>query len=347
METVKFRMSAEWTIVLLTLGHFCVDGISGAVVSGTDLLLFYLLYHLLAFSIQPLWGILVDDVCHERQFILISGLMMVLSALLPGPMALRIILAGIGNSLYHASAGSVDMRDSGSIGPYGIFVAGGATGVASGYLWPLVMTPVFVTGMILVSALAFCYAIRELPEEENPETSPEDSRLLLPAALLMFAICVRAGSPHLSSMPWKDTTVEALLLSACIALGKGSGGFFVKRFGMAKVTLFSGVAGGLLLTFGGSSMVLSLLGTLCINLMMPITLWLLGKLFPKSPGFAFGLAASSIILGYLTGTVIAPLLGDGRKVFLLAGCLLSVLCVLLVERSSGEKAGYLQAGRNI
>lgn len=343
MESERHFLCAEWTIALLTVGHFCVDGISGAVVSGTDQLLWYLVYHLLAFAIQPLWGILVDDWRHERGMILTSGILMVLGALLPGPLALRILLSGIGNSLYHAFAGSAVMRDCTSIGPYGIFVAGGATGISSGFLWPFVMTPIFVAGMLLVSALTFFYTIREIPGEASHKTLPDEAEdgglQLLPAALLLFAICVRAASTTLTLMSWKDTAIEALLLSACIALGKGSGGFLVKRFGMSCVTLFSGIAGGLFLTFGGASMTLSLLGTFSINLMMPITLWLLGKLFPRSPGFAFGLAASALLLGFLAGLVIAPLLGGFGKAFLLCGCLLSVLSVLFVERKSERTTG--------
>ena len=52
-------------------------------------------------------------------------------------------------------------------------------------------------------------------------------------------------------------------------------------------------------------MPLSLLGQLLLNLTMPVTLWLLYRWMPDSPGFAFGLAASALWPGTIAGQMIS------------------------------------------
>ena len=51
-------------------------------------------------------------------------------------------------------------------------------------------------------------------------------------------------------------------------------------------------------------MPLSLVGQIAINLTMPVTLYLLYKLMPETPGFAFGLAATALLPGTFLGQIV-------------------------------------------
>ena len=95
--------------------------------------------------------------------------------------------------------------------------------------------------------------------------------------------------------------MHALVLSIFVFAGKTAGGFVCDRIGAVKSAWISIVPAALLTAFAASSMGLSLLGQLLLNLSMPITLWLLYKLMPDEPGFAFGLAASALWPGTIAG----------------------------------------------
>jgi hypothetical protein len=60
---------------------------------------------------------------------------------------------------------------------------------------------------------------------------------------------------------------------------------------------------------------------------MPVTLWLLYRLLPDAPGFAFGLAASALWPGTIIGQLIT-LTGPAQKILTLV-CFLFGLAAIL------------------
>ena len=65
--------------------------------------------------------------------------------------------------------------------------------------------------------------------------------------------------------------------------------------------MLSLIPAAVLIAFCTSYMIPSLIGQFAINLTMPVTLWLLYRSMPESPGPAFGLAASALWPGTIAG----------------------------------------------
>ena len=76
------------------------------------------------------------------------------------------------------------------------------------------------------------------------------------------------------------------------------GGFAADKFGTVKTTIFSlGIAAALFLI--SSQAVPGIIAVLLFNMTMPITLWVMAKIFPGAKGFSFGLLTFALFLGFL------------------------------------------------
>ena len=92
-----------------------------------------------------------------------------------------------------------------------------------------------------------------------------------------------------------------------------------------------------LILLGGRSPAAGAAGQFFLNLSMPITLYLLYRCLPDSPGFAFGLAASALWPGALIGGML-PTSGGGRSALILLCFALALFAILFAERRlSNEK----------
>ena len=335
--------------VLNAISHFLVDAVClatlfGAAANGVEMFTYILIYDTLAISTQCLVGLWTDHTGLSRRLEGPSMLLVAFGYLLPLPVACKVLMIGIGNSFFHVCGGTVTLeRGEGKAAPLGVFVAPGAIGVAIGRAWP-------ACGKLLAGALFVCaWIIKWVYEKEKREAgakplqerrpSPQPNAKFPMAAvvLLTIAVAVRAVGGSAVSFSWKTGAVQALVLSIFVFAGKTAGGFICDRLGAVRTAWISIPAAAVLTAFAASSMGLSLLGQFLLNLSMPVTLWLLYKLMPDEPGFAFGLAASALWPGTIAGMLIT-LTGPAQWVCVLlcfaAGLWAVVYAVRTLDESS-------------
>lgn len=334
--------------------HLLVDAMCAATVFGPvraagSITSYILLYNTLAFSTQCFVGIAADRIRRHGLAVPLSLLVTAAGLLLPLPPVLRIVLVGCGNSVFHVAGGSRTLeRSGGRAGPLGVFVAPGAVGLALGTLFPGWGIG-FAVLAILVAVLLAHLSVRESkPAAESGENAVKQSGKtpLLPVILLTLAVAVRAVGGSVVSFPWKTGAAAALLLTFAVWAGKTAGGFVCDRLGPGRSALLSVPAAALLIAFCAAWMLPSLAGQFALNLTMPVTLWLLYRMMPDSPGFAFGLAASALWPGTIAGMLI-PLTGSAAVVLTLASFLFGLGAILLSCRimKRGE-AGLLPEKEN-
>lgn len=150
--------------------HAVVDGICAAVifsifrnqiVSTTKFLSLLILYNVLAFSLQAIFGFLVDYFESPRIAVLLGCILTAFSAtaFLYFPV-LAIISAGVGNALFHVGGGSISLNlTPQKASAPGIYVAPGALGLLWGTLlgksgqfvaWPFVLVLTVLCLLMLV-----------------------------------------------------------------------------------------------------------------------------------------------------------------------------------------------------
>ena len=332
-----------------------MDGVCAAALFGPlrgriDPSQLFLLYNTLAFSTQCLVGLAADRIRRHRLSAAAAALCVAAGFALPLLPLLRLLLIGLGNSVFHVAAGTETLeRSGGRAAPLGVFVAPGAVGLSLGTLFPA-LGPV-PAGLLALAAIASLFlkapepeptawADRSdlrtnLPYPEKPEAPLR--RPLAAAVLLTLAVGVRAVGGAAVSFPWQTGPWLALLTTGFVFAGKTAGGFLCDRVGPRRAAWLSVPPAALLIAFCGSWMLPALLGQLALNLTMPVTLWLLYRALPESPGFAFGLAASALWPGTLAGKYI-QLTGPARWVLLLL-CFLFGLFAILYSAPRRDAAG--------
>src|SRR5512138_1065641 len=96
---------------------------------------FVVLYNVLAFSTQPLFGLLADTYRLSRHSAVLGLLLVAASTLLLPLPLLAVLSAAIGNALFHVGGGITSLSlASGRAALPGIFVAPGALGLTIGIL---------------------------------------------------------------------------------------------------------------------------------------------------------------------------------------------------------------------
>ena len=295
-----------------SLAHFFVDGLCaaalfGCVKGGDDFALMLVIYNTLAFSTQCFVGLCADRYGRHSICASASMLLVAIGALIPAGNIIKVVMVGLGNSVFHVAGGAMTLKNSeGRAWHLGVFVAPGCLGLTLGTLWPrLVMA--FAAGIVIcaVAVLALSRG-KNRDAQEKKKTSPAGgSSVILPAVFLTCAVAVRAIGGSAVSFSWKSGAPAVVLMTAAVFLGKTLGGFVCDRLGCKSTAVLSVLPAALLLAFFTDSMALSLLGLFALNLTMPVTLWLLYRVMPDSPGFAFGAAASALWPGTLIGQLFA------------------------------------------
>ena len=328
-------------LLLNSMAHLLVDGLCAATIFGQieeDRALLLLLYSTLAFSTQCLVGLWADRMRHVRHLEAVSALLLVLGYVLPVSALLKIILIGAGNSGFHVAGGVMTLRESGGkAAKLGVFVSPGAVGLTLGTLYPKLGAAFAVALVAAVGAVVM--AVKEAEAQtglvvkgteeqtglavkgteaqaalETMQADKSDAPVpeILPVLLLISAVAVRAIGGTAVRFPWKHGAAGALLMTAFVAGGKTAGGYLCDSIGYQKAAFFSLIPASILIACCSSWAVPSLLGQFAINLTMPVTLWLLYRSMPDSPGLSFGLAAAALWPGTIAGRLIqlmGPLLG--------------------------------------
>lgn len=330
-------------LLLHAIAHLLVDALCAATLFGPvksaaqDAGLLILLYNTLAFSTQCLVGLAADRMKKHAPSASVSMLAVVLGFALPLPPLLRVMLVGLGNSVFHVAGGAYTLEKSGGrAGRLGVFVAPGAIGLTLGTLWPSL-------GVLFAVLLTLC-AVLEIPLSrmrsgadsagENaaiPEPRAGHGRVFVSVLLLIAAVATRAVGGAVVSFPWKTGAAAVLILTAAVWAGKTAGGFLCDRIGPARSALASAPAAALCIAFCSMWMLPSLAGQFALNLTMPVTLWLLYRAMPEDPGLAFGLAASALWPGTIVGRLIT-LTGPAAKVLTVLTFLFGLIAILYSAR---------------
>ena len=331
------------TLFLNSIAHFLVDALCvttlfSAGESGERLMIGVILYNTLAFSTQCLVGLWIDRLRLCKTPELASLACVILGFALPIPFYLRIALVGLGNSVFHVAAGTVTLRSScGKAWQLGVFVAPGAFGVTLGTVFPKFGW--LLAGLMLLCAAAI--ALTQTQDDVLVQQSSSDRRFpVMPLILLTLAVAVRAIGGVAVSVPWKHTALHAFLLTAFVFAGKTAGGFVCDRIGAKRAAWLSIPLSAVCIAFFPQIMPLSLLGQLLLNLSMPVTLWLMYRLTPEAPGFAFGLAASALWPGTIAGQLIA-LSGPYLWLLVFSTFLFGLFAILY----SSRRIGFVEYGK--
>ena len=338
-------------LILHSAAHLLVDALCASALFGPlgenpDLSVLILLYNTLAFSTQCFVGMAADSAKKHVPAASLSMLFVVFGFILPVPAVLRVALIGIGNSVFHVAGGAFTLeRSGGRAGVLGVFVAPGAIGLTLGTLRPS-LGPVFAV-LLTLTAAAEIPLSRILPappeKEEAPYEKPEAKKEPLAAVLLLTAaVAIRAIGGSVVSFPWKTTALLTLTLTLFVWAGKTAGGFLCDRIGAKYAALLSVPAAAVLIAFFSARMIPSLAGQFALNLTMPVTLCLLYRAMPDSPGFAFGLAASALWPGTIAGKFIT-LTGPAAQALTVAAVFFGLFAIVrsarIIRKSECSKKG--------
>jgi FSR family fosmidomycin resistance protein-like MFS transporter len=327
----------------LGVAHLIVDAVcvtsvlraappSDSIVSSA--LAFVLGYDLLAFAGQAPFGWLADRLGLRRGAAL-AGLLFAAAAILAGKGPAVMVIAGVGNALFHVGAGAMVLAGSqGRAAPAGVFVAPGALGLGLGLLlgrkfltvpmWPWLFAIAAACAVVILAARPPHPG--PLPASRGERIGPAP-RVGLPTfrrrevagvvALLALSVAVRSlvGTVGCDACPRGLFLMVALPIVAC--MGKLTGGFLADRLGWIELSIFALLASAPLLAFSGGDLWLALPGQMIFQMTMPVTLAAMMRLMPARPAFGFGLLCLALVAGTLPAYLPGGWRPQGVSLFLL------------------------------
>jgi FSR family fosmidomycin resistance protein-like MFS transporter len=305
------RKENYFIVPVYSIVHFIVDFACAylmyrSVIGSGNWEISFLLYNFCAFALQMPIGLLADR-WNRNALCAIAGCGLVAAAygLVLMNTVLAVLIAGIGNALFHVGGG-IEMlnRSKGKAGILGVFVSPGAAGIYLGTLLGKQLHSASYAALLLLAAsvLLLFYIEQRGGRRFRSENPPLDfpkaewNTFLLPIGCFLFVVCLRSYLGMTANYPWKSIGGWGIAFLAAVVLGKMLGGFLADWLGVKKaVALSLGVA--------AISYLLSyipwcgIIAVFCFQMTMPITLWAMGKLLHQSRGFAFGILTFGLFLG--------------------------------------------------
>jgi len=269
----------------------------------------FFVYNLLAFALQPLIGIAADRLRLGRSAAAAGALLTAAAmavAVLPAAVWAAVVLAGLGNAVFHVGGGVVSLRAApGRAGPVGVFVAPGAAGLAVGIAAGKGGAPAWPFAAALVT---LAVALTHLPTPVIATPDRRRARAAAPASLmnagmtivvlLLVVVGVRSFVGLTLVLPWKTDTTLLAALTAAVVVGKAAGGLLADRLGWRLVAVAALVVSLPLLALGAATPAAGIAGVLLFNMTMPVTLAAVAAVLPRgSEGFAFGLTCLALFCG--------------------------------------------------
>lgn len=291
--------------------HAVIDGICAAVIFSIlrnqingviDFVGLIILYNVLAFGLQIIFGFLADYYQSPRAVALLGCILTGSSALVffnfP---VIAIILAGLGNALFHVGAGSISLNltPEKATAP-GIYVAPGAVGLFIGTLlgktgqfliWPAILI------LVVLCILMFSIKKPEMNYDRRKTRNAEFNYFALILIFVFLSVAIRSLVGMIVSFPWKVNIDLLITLIIAVTLGKGLGGILADKFGWIKIAVGALVLSIPFLIFGVKIPLLGIVGMFLFNITMPITLVAISNILPGRPGLAFGITCLALILG--------------------------------------------------
>lgn len=304
-------MKKYWTILLYSPAHFLVDFacaflVFNRIYGSAQLPLFLLLYNFCAFALQMPFGLLADRF-NKNAIFAASGCALVAAAYgFSGIPLAAVLLAGIGNGLFHIGGGldilNISTEKASALG---VFVSPGAFGIYFGTIlgkqngisggW---VTLALLTAAITI--LGVCYGIRRRFASDNLPVSFEDLPsvgILLAVVCLFAVVCLRSYIGMTLNWTWKGQEQWGLLLVCAVVIGKTAGGFLSDRIGAWQASAVSLGLAALLFLFSGYPLA-GVSAVFLFNMTMPITLWAVARRMKSCKGFSFGLLTFGLFIGF-------------------------------------------------
>lgn len=335
-KLMDFNKKKAIIIAIYGLIHLLVDCCCAVLVYSyagkieiLDLLNAVVLYNILAFGLQSVFGFLADRTGKPQNYSIFGCLLLICAFFTMKNTILTILLTGIGNALFHSGGGLISLNmGNGRAKLPGIFVAPGAIGLFLGTLWGSlhIANNIFLVIFLLAAVGLMMFVEPVLEKQKNLMKKSDFPVCFLILICILISICIRSFVGLSYEFAEKNNLSLMLIMIFAIALGKATGGFLADRFGMYNTAVIGLLLSVPLLKYGSIYPVLAIFGMFCFNLTMPITVTALANIMPKYKGFAFGLTTLALLIGFL------PLIADYKvtqSMMFLEIILLSVIVTAL------------------
>jgi MFS transporter, FSR family, fosmidomycin resistance protein len=312
----------RWLAVcVLGLGHGIGDFNAGlllallGVQSGSDLVIAYLLYNVLAFLGQPFAGLITDRVGGHLRWFVFGGVLSAASLTLVGfRPELAVTCAGLASAFYHSAGGAAAWELGGRRAlAAGCFAAPGVLGLAVGLAMgnfaaaPLLWLGGVAMASTLVAVLVLTRNWRRDPTVESQQ--PWRVRNIVGGVLgwvVLLAIAARSFAWSMGQSAIFPPN-DAIWLALSAAVGKYVAAFLADRLGAGLVTWVSLLTAAVLLIAGRSSPAFFFPAVTALQAGTAPMMALVLQAWPRHPAFGSGLAQGlAVAIGG------APLLVLGR-----------------------------------
>lgn len=257
------------------------------------------LYNIIAFGTQPLVGIIVDKYRAPVLSAILGCVFVATATVIAKEPLISIILAGIGNALYHIGGGVISINlKPGKASAVGIYVAPGALGLMLGTLigkqgyfiaWPFIL--------LLCISILLIILVKAPDLECITDNKIKYNKFELIISLIFASVVIRSLIGLILNFPWKSNIYLLVTITLAVVLGKALGGILADKFGWINITIVGLLISSPLLLLGSSYPYLAIIGVFIFNMTMPVTLTVLANMFPGKAGFAFGLTTLAILIG--------------------------------------------------
>jgi MFS transporter, FSR family, fosmidomycin resistance protein len=336
MEYKKiFLRNISANLLVYGTSHAVVDGICAGVIfsvlksqviSIAIIVSMVVLYNVLAFGLQVIFGLVADYLKSPRAVALLGCIFTGFAALsfLSNP-TMAIIFAGFGNALFHVGGGiiSLNLTPRKATAP-GIFVAPGALGLLVGTMLGNSGQFIVWPAILILAILCLLMLIIKKPEINYEKEEIKESKFnyfVLILLLVFLSIAIRSLVGSVLVFPWKTDMNLLFILTGAIVLGKGLGGILADKFGWIKIAVGALVLSIPFLILAANIPLLAIIGMFLFNITMPITLVIISNILPGRPGFAFGLTTLALILGAI------PAFFSIKQMFINNGVVFSIIII--------------------
>lgn len=271
-----------------------------------------ILYNLVAFGSQPLWGWIIDQRAIFREGmtagILLIGVGAAAAVLAP---VVAILFLGCGNALFHVGAGALVYEAApGRASSQGLFVAPGGLGLlvgimlgSRGAVHPLWLVPLLIGTALFLYRLVPVAETAALPEQKRVEGW---WMLLTVLVLLLSVVAIRSFTGFALPIPWKGVGNGVIFLALASFAGKASGGFLAERYGWRPLCGTMLIIAAVMGVGHNDYLLAACIGVFCLQTTTGVTLAGVQTLFPGRPAFSFGLPCIALLIGALPFLLPAP-----------------------------------------